>query len=500
MQKKTLNLTELEFLLTRLRDLVISGKFDEPKIILERLRPVYPTNINLLNLLGIIYLNLKRYEKALDCFESILELNLDDPSDALNNRAVILLELNRFEEALEGFKKAVSINDKEFSYFLNLGKLLYKMSRFNESLDMLNQALKINPTSFETHASKGLVLEELKDFNAAIECYNDVIHFNPEYAPAFWNKGLILLKLGNYKEGWELYEWRWKDLQINSARIFHEPTWTGQDNVKEKKIFVYSEQGLGDAILMLRYLLKLKKQFASVIIEVDSSLESITRNMDEDFIIVKKGERPPHFDYQCPLMTLPLAFKTELNSIPFASGYIKAPKDFLLKWGSKFNCKKNIPRIGLVWSGSKKINVGTSYHKDRRSIDISQLKNILKLPFEFHSLQKEIDQSDLKIIETELLPIHLHHREINDFADTSALIEYMDLIISIDTSVAHLSGAMGKDTWILLAENSDFRWLINRLDSPWFDSVKLFRQEIRGNWIDVIEDVRFHLEKFKKNS
>jgi tetratricopeptide (TPR) repeat protein len=238
MHKEILNQTEFEFILTKLRDLVVSGKFDEPKTILERLRPTYPENINLLNLLGIIYLNLKHYKEALDCFDSILKLNLDDPSDALNNRAVILLELNRLNEALEGFKKAVSINDKEFSYLLNLGKLLFKMHHPNEALEMLNNAIKINQTSFEAYASKGLVMEELEDFHAAIECYNNAIHYNTGYAPAFWNKGLILLKLGNYKEGWDLYEWRWKDLQRNSVRIFHEPTWTGQENLEEKKIFI----------------------------------------------------------------------------------------------------------------------------------------------------------------------------------------------------------------------------------------------------------------------
>ena len=221
---------------------------------------------------------------------------------------------------------------------------------------------------------------------------------------------------------------------------------------------------------------------AKVILEVPKPLIVLIKTLHGKFLVIEKGQSLPDFDYHIPVMSLPLAFKTEVNSIPASIPYLYSDKIKMEYWNKKLN-KKTKLRIGLVWSGS------TIHKNDKnRSLLLEDLELIVQLPFEFHSLQKEIRENDLSTL-IKFKQIHQHQDELNDFSDTAALIEEMDLIISVDTSVAHLAGALGKDVWVILPYHPDYRWMLNRKDSPWYPNTTLFRKSKIDDWTDVILEV-----------
>ena len=290
--------------------------------------------------------------------------------------------------------------------------------------------------------------------------------------------------MGEYKEGWQLYESR-KDNENSKNRYpkFQASLWLGNVSIKDKTLLVHSEQGLGDSIQFCRYLPILKSfKPKKIIFHVEKLLLSLLSSMDNEITFLEKNRALPSFDYYCPLMSLPLALKSTLETIPANIPYLKVDNVKNKHWQEKLG-KQTKPRIGLVWSGSTK-------HKNdhNRSLKLQQLSSLLKLPFEFHSLQKDIRDGDKKTLK-EYKNIDQHHKDLDDFSDTAALVNQMDLIISVDTSVAHLAGALGKKVWILLPFKVDFRWLLDRDDSPWYPTSKLFRQSQIGDWNSVIQQL-----------
>ena len=294
--------------------------------------------------------------------------------------------------------------------------------------------------------------------------------------------------LGNYEEGWTLYEWRRQIKKTkNNYKVYDQPLWLGQESLKNKTILVESEQGFGDVIQFCRYIPMLENIGARVILEVPKDLISIIRSLNGNFLIVEKGQSINHFDFHIPIMSLPLAFKTTTNNIPASIPYLFSNKTKREYWNKKIS-KKTKPIIGLVWSGSI-----THKNDKNRSLLLKDLEPILQLPFEFHSLQKEIREND-ELTLSEFKQVLHHQNELNDFSDTAALIEEMDLVISADTSVAHLAGALGKDVWILLPYHPDFRWMLDRKDSPWYPTCSLFRKYEVNDWDKTIEEITYNLQ------
>jgi hypothetical protein len=300
---------------------------------------------------------------------------------------------------------------------------------------------------------------------------------------------LLHLLLGNFKDGWQGYEWRWKkDSFTSHKRSFQQPLWLGIESLQNKTILLYAEQGLGDVIQFCRYTPLVAALGAKVILEVPTSLINLLSDLDGVSQIIAYGDELPEFDFQCPLLSLPLAFKTELHSIPPVSQYITSDREKVTKWQTKLG-KKIKPRVGIVWSGSI-----VHQNDHNRSLTLSQLIPYLHYKMEYVCLQKE-----LRDIDKELLAQHIEIKyfgdALEDFTDTAAICELMDVVISVDTSVAHISGALSKPTWVLLPYSPDWRWLLDRDDSPWYPSVKLYRQKEIGNWDSVLENIKGDLEK-----
>jgi hypothetical protein len=297
--------------------------------------------------------------------------------------------------------------------------------------------------------------------------------------------------LGEFEHGWKEYEWGWQCGERGHARKYTQPTWLGDFPITGKALLIHPEQGFGDLIQFSRYIPMLEKLGATIILEAPASLVGLMNSLSPKVKIIKEGDPFPHFDFVCPVMSLPFALKTTLESIPANIPYLSVSefkKDF---WKHKLG-NKTKPRIGIVWSGSMTNRIDNNPCA-RRNIPLEQMNPLFDLPFEFHVLQKEFRPEDQSIL-AGLNHLHLHHDDLMDFSDTAALIEEMDLVISVCTSVAHLSGALGHPTWVLLPYSADYRWLVNRNDSPWYPTVAIFRTQSIGDWSSVISNIIVQLK------
>jgi hypothetical protein len=297
-----------------------------------------------------------------------------------------------------------------------------------------------------------------------------------------FNQSLILLLQGQFAHGWPRFETRWNVVLQSEKREFSRPRWTGRESLLGKTIFVYPEQGLGDTIQFCRYLPLLSAKGARVIFEAPNELRGLLKTLPGAINLLQPGFPVPEFDFQIPLLSIPGSFGTRLSTIPATVPYLKIPSERMGYWKT---CLKEAgrPRIGLVWSG------GTLFRNDRnRSLTLEMFRGLLELPFDFHSLQKVIREQDQETL-SELPNLSLHGDELHDFSDTAALIANMDLVCTVDTSVAHLAGALGKRVWILLPFAPDYRWMLDRKDSPWYPTAVLFRQTESMKWSPVIDEV-----------
>ncbi len=419
---------------------------------------------------------------ALATFDVIIALK-PDFAEAHSNRGIVLQMLGRYEEALVSFNKSTEINPAYPNAYYNSGVVLQELGRYEEALSCFDKAIAVKADYSSAYNNRGSALQVLGRYEEALVAHDQAISLNPANVNAQWNKSILLLLMGRYEEGWSLYELRWRLKEyLPLARDFGKPLWLGNVDIRNKKILIYHEQGLGDTLLMLRYVSLLAAQGAEIILEVPASLHALAREIPGVSCVVAKGDFFPDFDLQCPFMSLPLAFKTKVESIPANVPYLKAPAAKLNLWKSRLGDKIR-PRIGLVWSSGVVRQIDR-----RRSIPLDMMLPLLENNAEFHSLQIEYRDGDRQIIMNDQR-LHDHAAEILDFGDTAALIEQMDMVISVDTAVAHLAGALGKPLWILLPYAADFRWLQKRKDSPWFPTARLFRQTAPDDWEEVLAKI-----------
>ena len=429
---------------------------------------------------GEILTNLNNHNEALDCFKKAIKLAPEDKA-ILNAMGVNLLELGDANNALKCFKKCISIDKTIAIFYNNAGLAEYKINAFQESIDSFNSAIKLSPSIGYFFSNRGLSYQALNKIKFALNDFNKSISIDPSYKDAYWNKSLINLFQGNYREGWRLYEYRWQSFAKKWARTYSKKLWLGDESLKNKIIFIYPEQGHGDFIHCYRYISLLKKmQPKKIILEVTKSFYRLVSSQDREINIIGPNNKIPKFDFYCPIMSLPHAFKTDILTIPNKCPYlflneIKTEKE-------KDNSKKNKLKIGVCWAGNPS-------HKNNhnRSMSIPDMSKLFSLPFEFHSLQKEVSQESLSILKK--FNIIDHHNSLEDFSDTAKLIDKIDIIISVDTVIAHLAGALGKKTFLLLPDKSSFLWMDEREDSPWYPTIKIFRQKILGDWQSPIKKI-----------
>jgi len=467
------------------------GNLNGARSFYEQVLKIQPRHFDALQLLGTIAGQMKDYQQSLELLTKALTINPSHPITHYNHGQA-LQELNRFEDALVSYDRAIALKPDYAEAYSNRGSILHELKQFKEALVSLQQAITINPRlSALTYYNLGLTLQELKHFEDAIANYQQAIVIKPDYAQAHWNLSLVQLLKGNFKDGWLGYEWRWKNEETNKIagiRAFSQPLWLGEEPLVGKTILLYAEQGLGDTIQFCRYVPMVSALGAKVILEVPSPLVGLLHDLESVSQIIPYGDKLPEFDYQCPLLSLPLAFKTNLNNIPSYPHYITSNKNKVAQWQTQL-ANKSKPRIGLVWSGS------VTHKNDRnRSLKLVELLPYLSPKYEYISLQKEVRDMDKKFLTEDDL-IQDFSDKLQDFTDTAALCELMDILITIDSSVAHLAAAMGKSTWLLLPYVPDWRWLLDRDDSPWYPSIKIYRQATRGDWDGVFERIKNDLLK-----
>lgn len=408
-------------------------------------------------------------------------------AEVLTPLGTLLLQQGRHKEGIKRLKESLAVLPAQPAALYNLGVELQKQAKLEEALACYDQAIAMNPDDVEMHINRGNALKDLNRYTEASASYDLAVAIKPDVASAHWNNALTKIVMGEYEEGWRLYEWGWQCGERGSARNFPQPKWLGEQPIAGKKLLIHAEQGFGDFIQFCRYAPMVESLGATVILEAPAALVALASTLKGNFTIVEKGKDLPDFDMYCPIMSLPLAFKTTLETVPAAVPYLYANGDKQLEWQSRLSARTR-PRVGLVWSGAiaQKNDVN-------RSIPLSTLAPMLQLPIEFHSLQKEIRADDKEIL-SNFKQIHLHQEDIRDFSDTAALAQAMDLIVSVDTSVAHLAGALGRPAWILVPYVPDYRWMLDRSDSPWYPTINLIRQPEVRNWESVIAEVTQRLK------
>ncbi len=448
---------------------------------------------------GVVLHDLLRLEESLASFDKAVASN-QEYAEAFFNRGNALKDSYRLDEALLSYDKAICLKTSYEDAYVNRGVVLLWLLRLDEALLNYDLVIEINPQNPEAHGNKGVVLHDLMKLDDALSSFDKAIALDQNYADPVWNKSLVRLIKGEYEEGWKLYEWRWKTNALQSAkRNYVEKLWLGDESLIGKTILIYPEQGLGDFIHFSRYVPMLVEQGARVILEVPKALVRVMETLPCTVTIVESGNELPSFDMQCPIMSLPLAFKTTVETIPANIPYLFANPAKKPNWEKRL-LESSALRVGLVWSGGFRPNQPEVWSiNERRNIPLAKLEP-LKIPgIDFYSLQKGDDA--VEQIHTLVKSgwngpeIIDYSNEFEDFEDTAALIDNLDLIIAVDTSTAHLAGAMGKPVWLLNRFDTDWRWFIDKEYSPWYPTIKIFRQPKFGDWDAVVSDVKDALAK-----
>ncbi|MBV8649516.1 MAG: glycosyltransferase family protein [Paludibacterium sp.] len=451
------------------------GQGDAAKTLYETVLQAQPGHIDALYHLGLLALQTGNFLPAAALFGQAIKLQ-PNLAQAYCNRGSALKALKRSEEAVASFQQALALQPDFAEAYSNLADLFIELGQFDAAITHCDRAIALRPNYADAHYNRGVALQKVQRIDEAVASYRQAVALQADDDDAGWNLSLALLLSGDFQEGWEMYERRWKARQFTSSRRdFSQPLWLGQAPLSGKTILLHSEQGLGDTIQFCRYAKLVAGWGARVILEVPPSLAELLKTLDGVAEIRVKGERLPAFDFHCPLLSLPLAFKTTLNTIPRAQQYLAADEEKRAYWNGRLGERRK-PRVGLAWSGRP-----THTNDHNRSLPLAALMQHLPAGYHYVSLQKEVRETDRPVLDAHPDILYVGG-ELNDFSDTAALIQCMDLVVCVDTSVAHLSAALGKQTWIMLPFVPDWRWMLDRDDSPWYPSVRLYRQTQLGDW------------------
>src|SRR5665213_153987 len=403
--------------------------------------------------------------------------------------------MGRREEALAHFMLCAELKPNhaadDATTFNNIGNILQSLGRGAEALQWLDRALESRPDFVQALSNKAIALSQLRRFDEAFAAYAGVKALDPNHAVSNWNAALLYMLTGDFEAGWAGREARWHIPSLSAGYPkFTEPMWLGRENIEGKTVLIAADEGLGDAIQFARYVPDVAALGARVILVVQDALFPLLSGLPGVAQCIPKSVAAngvPPFDLHCPLGSLPLAFGTRLDNIPAHVPYLPSPAASRVKaWEDRLGPHDRL-RVGLVWSGNPE-------HKGdhHRSTSLRAYSAFLDIEATFVSLQRD-PRPDDKVTLLERTDIVDLTADLADFAETAALICCLDLVISVDTSVAHLSGALGRPTWILLPYTPDFRWLLDRDDSPWYPSERLFRQQASLDYAPVIDRVRAEL-------
>lgn len=427
----------------------------------------------------------ERFEEALVCFNRCDELE-PNHLPTLHMRALTLHRLKTFEEALAVSERALILDPANVDTCNDIGNTLRSLGRSEEALPWFDRSLELRPNFAAAITSKAVTLAELHRFDEAFAAYRLARTADPCCAAAEWNLALLEMLTGNFEAGWAGREARWKIPALSyHYPKFSQPKWLGQEPIDGKTILINVDEGLGDTLQFVRYVPMVAARGARVILSVQDALCPLLSDLPgvSQCLPLSTGELPA-FDMYCPVSSLPLAFGTKLETVPSATPYLPAPaKSRVQIWEERLGPRDRL-RVGLVWSGNPLHD-----NDHNRSIPLRMLARILDVGASFVSLQKDPRPDDSAILRerTEIVDLTA---ELTDFAETAALVACLDLVITVDTSIAHLAGGLGRPTWILLPYTPDYRWLLDRDDSPWYPTVRLFRQTATREYASVLDSLR----------
>ncbi len=470
----------------------------------------------ILNGYGLALRGNKQYSEALKWFDRAIAAQANY-TKAYYNRGLTLLSLYREDEAIEAFQQSIKLDanyawahfylaslwqkrrqdsqamphalaavrllPEQAEAWFNLALLQYREHRLDAALHSYNQVIRLAPQHAGAWQNRGVVLNDLKRPQQAIQSYQQALELEPHNTTGLWNQSLLLLMVGDYAQGLRQYESRWQEASFEKARHSQVPRWNSSISLKGKTLLVWDEQGLGDSLQFCRYLKQLANMGGKVVLEVVQPLVSLMQTLHQDIQVYARGHVTEAVHLQIPMMSLALELGTRLENIPAPIPYLFADPLKQQQW-SEWLGEKTKPRVGLVWSGR-----ASHYNDFNRSIALTHPLPLCDLSIELHSLQLEYRSEDALTLALQD-QIQQHQNRIQDFSDTAALVANMDLVISADTSVAHLAGAMGKPLWILLPYVAEYRWMQDVATSPWYPQARLFRQKKIRDWQGVVVELQ----------
>lgn len=415
------------------------------------------------------------------CWRRVMNSELMSEKNAANAEGLTLMAAANLTGALAAFDRALAADPQFPEALTNRGTVFLRMGRYREALDSASAAVLARPDFAIGHFNLGRTFAAMNRVEDAIASYDRVLMLKPGDAEALWAKGTVQILAGNFREGWSNYDARWRTPSFaHPPRDFGTPKWTGTEPLAGKTIFVHGEQGFGDTIQFCRYLPLLATRGARVVFMAQPELRGLLAASSLKCELFVPGDAVPKFDFDIPLMTLPAAFATTVETVPAATPYLSVPVDKAARWDLIVDSPSR-RRVGLAWSGRR------SHRDDHlRSLQIEMLAPLFAIDAEFHVLQTDMTDAERRFLAGRA---RLFDLPVRDFGDAAAHVAATDLVITVDTSIAHLAGALGKPVWILLAHAPDFRWMLNRADSPWYPTARLLRQPDFGAWDQVVEEV-----------
>jgi Flp pilus assembly protein TadD len=456
-----------------------AGRLLEAEQIYRQILQQQPDRVEALQLLGTIAFQKGNFDEAIAYYRKSLTLN-PNLAPVHSNLGIALKVKGQLEEATWHYQQAVALQPNSAQFQHNLGIILQEQEKLEDAVQAYQQAIALEPDRAETYHNLGYVLNLQGQIEQAIAYYDHALELKPDFVEAHMKRSEALLLLRDFNRGLPEYEWRWRRYQPEQLPDFSTPDWDGS-HLQGKTILLYAEQGLGDTFQFVRYASLLKELGGRVILACLPSQVLLLKTVPGVDQVVALDDDIPEIDTQAPLMSLPYLLGTTLETIPAQIPYIFPPKFHPLKLEAPPETRL---KVGIVWTGNL-----DNVHNRRRSCGLQAFLPILETPgIEFYSLQVGSRSQDLTNLPPSIRVQDLSH-QLTDFTATAAAIAQLDLVITIDTSVAHLAGALGKPTWIVLTFVPDWRWFLSRLDSPWYPTMRLFRQDSPGDWAGVFTRV-----------
>jgi hypothetical protein len=399
-------------------------------------------------------------------------------------------ELGNWEQSTLCTRQALRLRPGHAEAEYNLGISLYKQGKHSEAIECFREAVRLRPHFAEAHYSLGYALDERGNWREAVDCYRRAIDLKPDYSDAHWNLSLLLLLSGDFVRGFAEYEWRTR-IDQTQPREFRQPKWRGEP-LEAKTILLHAEQGFGDTLQFIRYATLVKDLVGNVIVECQKPLIRLLSNCLAIDRVVAAGEAMPEFDVHAPLLSLPGIVGTTLESIPGKGPYLFADEALVVQWREALTGVAGF-RIGINWRGR-----ADKSESRKRDVPLALMASLAAIPgVQLISVQRGPGQEDLKGAGARLPVIDLGEfdTEHGSFMDTAAIMKNVDLMISSDTAVPHLAGALGIPVWVALPFVPDWRWLLDRSDSPWYPTMRLFRQKKAGDWAGVFREIETALRQ-----